>query len=705
MQLLKSRRSRSHDERGAILILTALMIILLLMIAAFATDLAAWYRQGQEQQRAADVAALNSVQAYDSELKSYLVTKGKDSFADLTGAEQDEVTILAVQDAVDAMIGSLAAGGTTIQYSPTIDGTYLTDPLLITVPLTATDGSTITMTFDRIGVSFDVTVERPGEQYFSTVLNGSSPTLSRSASAKVANCNADCSRDIVLDPPFQGFTAAAKGDGYRPLVGENGKVYAVNHHAAGSNGSIVCMDSSLKPVARCSGWDPPPNNQYYTHNKSDDYIDNARDKIYFPAYRSSTGQVGIACISTTSSHTWCPFTPLANYSRPGSGTAYIPITGLWVFPGATAAQDRMFSLTQDGQIHCIYIDSIGTSNPRCTGYPKATAVSGKSGLPSMTSSSRYPRMVLGEVINGKIYSYHDNYSSSSGTTPYGWFACWNPATDSSCSGFGAVNNNSLYDDRSREIKFTRHNTTGSPTGFCIAPRTSSASEFRHTCVSLSGSIQGQIPNLNSTFADFPYRTGSDPSLYGEGFTFDGRRLFFGQVDNNTSMGNQKIYCYDWELQTPCPNGSTPGSFVGEQVYGMVKISDECALGIGHSSTMYSFSVNSLSECTGTTVNLTIYPCLCADGVETRFGVLALPPGLQSQLLSAVGTVTPSPSSGLPTTTHDLLASDWDLSSYNGQPSLELEIAVESKKNGAGDLLWTTPFTANLALTTQPTLAE
>ncbi len=48
----------------------------------------------------------------------------------------------------------------------------------------------------------------------------------------------------------------------------------------------------------------------------------------------------------------------------------------------------------------------------------------------------------------------------------------------------------------------------------------------------------------------------------------------------------------------------------------------------------------------------------------------------------------------------------DLSSFNGDPGpLQLEIVVESKVNGAGDVLWTTPYSANLTLTVQPTLTN
>ena len=136
--------SRARDERGAILILTALVMIILLLIAALATDLGAWYRQGQEQQRAADVASLNGVQAHDLRIKAYLEDKGESRLTSLTTAEQTEAEELAMQEAVDAVIGALAAGGMNITDVPVI--TTALPPAESTATVTAVDGTVIVIT-------------------------------------------------------------------------------------------------------------------------------------------------------------------------------------------------------------------------------------------------------------------------------------------------------------------------------------------------------------------------------------------------------------------------------------------------------------------------------------------------------------------------------------------------------------------------------
>ncbi len=707
---------RRSDDRGAILVLTALVMILMLMIAAFATDLGAWYRQGQTQQRSADIGSLNAVKAYDIELKAYLASKGVTSFNSLSAAQKAEVEQIAFQAAVDAVVESLAISGTTVTVAPVLGaGCCTPKPGFSSITFTADDGTqiTITRTPDNEIV---VDIAQEGAQYFTSIVRDA-PEISRTSVAVLSNCDADCSIAIELNPPFQGFAAAAKGDGYRPLIGTNNRYYAVNHHSyrysSGSySGDIVCMDATdPNNVSRCAGWNPPVNNLYYTHNKADDYIDNNRGRIYFPAWKRSSDDLGIACITTDSTPSWCEFTKLTNWDRTGGGQyGYIALNGVWVT--GSYPNERMFAMDQRGKMYCVELSDIGnsgTNTTQCPGYPKNTDMYGKTGLLSLGSSGS--KIVLGELINGRyLYTFADTTRSSA---PFGWYQCWDTLTNNGCSSWSdAKQQNGFYDDRQRELKFIRHNTAGVPVGFCTAPRTSYQSEFRHHCVSLSnGSTMAPIPNFHDTFDHFVSDPSSstEPSLYGEGFTWynedgKGERVFFGVVDNNPVNVTPQIYCYSWLDQAPCPNGSTPGAFEAEQIYGMVQVSEDCVLGVGHSSQMYSFSAKYLTKCTGSSVDTLVYPCFCNNSTETRYGILELPPELINVLESAEATVIGT--DGTVVTHPDLISESMDLSSFNGDPGpLQLEIVVESKVNGAGDVLWTTPYSANLTLTVQPTLTN
>jgi len=436
------------------------------------------------------------------------------------------------------------------------------------------------------------------------------PDISRDGTAVISNCNADCSRDIELEPPFQGFAAAGKGDGYRPLVGENDTIWTVNHHAgagAVSNYSIVCMDTNTE--AQCANWSAM-NQKYNTHSKADDVIDNDRDKIYFPANNGTTA--GIACVRTDVRQ-WCSgnqeFTSLTNNPHNFSyswGQPMLSIHGVWRV--GDYPNDRLFAIGQDGKIHCF--------------------------LP----------------VN-------------SGLTSYG--------------GWGAM-------------KFIRYNASGNQVGMCISPGFTSINgtiSLPHECISLTGSIQGDVPGLTLN------SNGDTGLTFGEGHTWlgpDGEAMmFFGSLSSNT------INCYDWVTSSFC------GAFTGVDIYGMTTLNKECVIGVGDSANFYTFNPLTQEACTGSEVETDVWPCACADGTY-RYGVLELPPELLAVLESAEATV----SGGGMSETGDLLASPMDLSGFNGVAGpLKLVISVDSKLDGDGNLLWTETYSASLALTVQPTLAE
>ena len=54
-------RARDRDERGYVIMMSALLILPLMAFAGFATDIGAWYSQAAKMQRAADAAALAGV--------------------------------------------------------------------------------------------------------------------------------------------------------------------------------------------------------------------------------------------------------------------------------------------------------------------------------------------------------------------------------------------------------------------------------------------------------------------------------------------------------------------------------------------------------------------------------------------------------------------------------------------------------------------
>jgi len=676
------------SDRGAILILSALIMILMLLIAAFATDLGAWYRQGQEQQRSADVASLNGIQAYDSFRKAYFVTNGASIWTDLDDDQREEAEEGAMEAAMDAMLGILSAGGTTVSQTP--EYVFNPPPGESTATVTADDGSIITVTRTIEG-EMQVSIERPGKQYFSSVV-ASAPNIAKSSTAVLSNCGAECSQDIELAPPFQGFQATGEGDGYRPLIGNNGRIWTINHHAdRPGDGDIVCMQRSTQ--AECSGWAPLDLSPYTTARKSDDWIDNSRDRIYFAGTDRNTDEFGIVCVDANIRQ-FCgggaEFTKLHD-SNLSQGGNYNYATGSGVFMVRSGGVDRLFVMGQDATIHCVYADSLGSPGANCAGYPKQTALFGHENIPSLSQDSY---MVYGEIINGQIYFYHDKTRDEGGA-----FQCWNPATDSQCvwangSGYTEFNQPITV----RPIKFVKYKSDGSgeANGFCIAQEADASQSLQHWCVDLQGVSQPEIPNLRYNTADFG---GSGDYIYSEGFSIDGKRTVWGTRGGDSRF----IFCYDWAAEASC---GPP--LVGEQQYGFAELTPDCILGVGHSSELFSFNPNTMTPCTGTKVTVDVWPCDCLDGTF-RYGTLELPAALKAVLISAEATVTGVTDENVTVTEGpiDILNQPFDLSGFNGiDGPLSLEIVVDSEVDeGTGQLLWTTTYDAQLALIVQPTLSD
>lgn len=663
-------QSHEHprDERGAVLIMSALIMMLLMSIAAFATDLGAWYRQGQAQQRAADVSSLNGIQAYDREAKVYLEVLGVNSWADLSTAQRTEGERLAMAEAINTIMGLLETSGYSFSSSPvevqlSPQPNAPGDESVYTV--TTDNGTQVTIT--RSGDTTVVSLSGEGQQYFSNLLRDA-PQITRKSTAAISNCNADCSRDIPLEPPFAGFAAKGNGDGFRPLVGDDNRVWLVNHlwdkGFNGGTGSIVCMD--VKEQAICADW-APLDRPLYGANRPADVIDNARNKIFYPGIdRSDSWTFQIGCVNTDVR----------------SNCSTTSIGGGWG-GGPWMVNDNIWAVSSSGDMYCIDPDNVDTANPWCAGYTSSGKASAAAGS---VSNGVY---VVGEVIGSKIIMYHPSHRI--------WH-CWDASTDTSCSSATTGSLWSGYDG----TKFLRYNSSGSAIGLCFAVESINASaEFMtHECMSSAGSVSyNPIPGLNMSA---PNSWGwSSGGQWGEGYTWNGQKLYM------SFWPSHRINCYDWTTSSTC-DPIDAVAFDGGDIdfYTFNSFNEDCVISLGDVSKFYTFDPNTGEVCTGSTVRTTITPCACGDGVNSRYGVLEIPEEIYAVLNSASAVVSDTSGNEL-LVIPDLLAGAVDLSSIDGNTygSVELIITVDSKVDANDIPLWKEPFNASLTLTVQPTLTS
>ncbi len=184
-----------HRERGAVLALVAVMIMVVLGSAALAVDLAALDRRGQQLQSVADAASLGAVATW--------VSTGDASAA----AETTRELIIA-----NGFGGEVAYA---IQ-------TPSANELMVTV-----------------------TDESP--QLFLTSIIGAGGTIERAATAYLAECVSPCGLHVDVPAPGTSITPSQPIDGFAPIL-VGAKVYSISR----SGNQIACLDRVL--AQDCPGY-------------------------------------------------------------------------------------------------------------------------------------------------------------------------------------------------------------------------------------------------------------------------------------------------------------------------------------------------------------------------------------------------------------------------------------------------------------------
>ena len=666
--------STEDRERGAVLILSALIMVLILMIAAFATDLGAWYRQGQQQQRAADLGSLNGINAYDRELKAYFTSQGASSWGDLNAAQQATAEQQAMQAAYDAVVAVLEGAGTTVSASPVM--AISPPPGESTATVTADDGTLIVIT-RTVDNEIIMSVTQPGTQYFSSVVRGA-PDITRTATAVVSNCSATCNIPIVLNPPFAGFSEAGKGDGFGPLVYGN-EIWAVNHHVRStSEGEIVCMNRITETF--CSPTGQFSLGDYNTGNRPVEHIDTTRGKIYFTVRDDSSDKSGLACFSVAA-RGYCstPFRALWDQSS-HSWPQVVNASGPW------ASGNKLYVINQEGTLACVDADTMAT----CGSWN--TAAFGHPAMPALSDSAH---IINGEKSGSKIYFTH---YVSSGVV----FHCWDLATNAVCANWTAAKLAASVagDDDSRLTFFKYDSSTHQPNGICVVSLLADPAAALATavaCYDLSGNGPTTIPGMSTHLSNLAQ------TWAGDSYSWQGRRTFFAGGNSNNSA------CWNWEVS---PSGAACGilDHFSQQVdptypYAFAELTSECIIGLGHESRFFSFNPVGLTNCVDTSTTTTINPCQCTQGSGNRWGLLEVPSDLLNDVDAIEATVT-APDGTVLFNQLDLMASGGQLDLSGVDPSyayLTLVLEVQSKLDVNGDPQWSNPYTADLAVVVQPTL--
>ena len=690
---LRNRVNRRGDERGAILILTALVMLLLLFIAAFATDLGAWYRQGQAQQQAADVSSLNGVQAYDREVQAYLESFGPGYvWLDLTLVEREAGERQAMFAAVDTIVGLLETSGLVFSNTSPDSVSLATPPNVAgdmsVVVLTADDGTVVRIVRGVVELAsgelvstISVTLTAPGDQFFSNLLRDA-PQISRTGESTVSNCGAECNQPITIDPPFTGFNAGGSGDGFAPLLngnpfaGQATQVWAVNHHANWKSGEvdngvgeIVCRDLlTTSPCTPQSAWGL---DNYFTTTWPQEVLAEDLGKIYFPATQRSTGLAGVGCFDIhegqfcDNQFTGFWLVPHAldaagnpqpdGFDAENLGSSHA--TAVYRYSTTTpTVRDEIWVLGDHGFFGCITPsadDSGGMAPCQTVTDPVTGAVSARqyptaavsSGTLSTEGHTGPARISWGKINPDNPQELHGFIRDRDEDVI---FHCFNFETRSPCWTYQASHDAGNTADRAiGPGGFQAFNSAGAYQGVCAFSNRPTGTNDEVTCRSKTGGGLATPNNVKKSIEGIGNRFIGDTFLWRDE---DGvaRRMFFpgGHSD--------RVTCYDFVTQNTCAERTdgwlnvvdtlptvgrdtdNNGKFV--EPYGLVALTRECLLGLGDESVFFTISAENLTGCTDSITSTVIEPCRCTGSGTPNWAAIQLPVDLLSSVDGIEATV-------------------------------------------------------------------
>lgn len=340
-----------EPERGAVLLIVAMLTVVLILSAGFAVDIGAWYTRAEELQQAADSAALAGA-------------------ADFVSSNYDQTV---AQNKVDEILRQ--------------NGLDPADPDI-----------TVNTTFDPVTGRVGVEVGDEDVDIFFSRLVQADMGIARSAMAEQDTCGSSCVHSVEIPPPLGAVGFAGSGDGWAPmLLGE--RVFAINHHSeVETGGDIVCVDRQTE--AMCTGY---PKNISPLQPAGTDWtvpVAVVGSQIFYHAQRANDFVLGCFDVSIDDA---CGggHIVLANLTDPGGDHDYQSRGG-----GTILAEDGRIFVFSEEETFCVDPETYTS----CTGYPQANGFADSGIVAGTLSGAQQSSLQLGD----RIYVSHTWYLEQTG---------------------------------------------------------------------------------------------------------------------------------------------------------------------------------------------------------------------------------------------------------------------------------------------------
>jgi hypothetical protein len=347
-----------------------------------------------------------------------------------------------------------------------------------------------------------------------------------SAGAETATYSTYSAIQSVPVPPASSFAGSGGGDGWAVAMSEKA-VYNVFHHQ--DILQVAChLQSNAEP---CAEWpktitEPGTGDNFATQPQPGLYLDQHTGKLYVFATRIPDDTGGVVCIDTTSSAAdpFCGFTELT-----GKGEA--PLTASREISGMSIPMQigtRWYSFnfaegTQTGTKNELTCFDISTDLP-CAGQPYAVTIpagngstAGQGNEPTGETAAIGGKTIIPLLIEGTS-----------------WLACFDDATQSSCTGQWPV-----------KLSFNYTASFGSP-----FPLLDAGGKTLGLCLPASGdpcyNLEGESV---TTPANMPSVIGETEEWNGPGLTI-GPRVY---VPHAFSADGEVVDCFDYSTGESCTN--------------------------------------------------------------------------------------------------------------------------------------------------------
>lgn len=623
----RAARARAKDETGAVLMIVAMLVLILMLCAAFAVDFGSWYARAERLQNAADTAALAGANEFD-----------------LTSDRG-----LAEARVLDVLAQNGIFNSDTINIQLTYPGELDLDQGEVRVSITDND---VDLFFASLVID--------------------NMQLRRDATALVDNCGSVCTSTLQIPPPFNEISLIGSGDGTLPIV-VGDRIYGINHHVYGGN--IVCI--SIPDEAHCptsEGWSGgakavSPGFELLTENMTTTEVWD--DKIFWLGQRSNG--MYLACFDTDTNNA-CTYGPQLVDSL-GWNTS-LSFTNRARASALTKIDNRLYVFTDEHNVHCRMVSDFSLC-PTFTTNGKPAGLNDLPDMPSGSNAAMSDRII--DEDNNHIY-VSTHFRAGTSVANYGIRVhCWDADIDLKCGHW--PNSVKILPSSSAgspwlegRLYFNR-DSSGNRTGVCAT------GEGDRQCLSMTGSYVSEsadgFGNLDTLLGPLP------------GGNFLGKHMYIPPPVNRLIINvgftnNVPTRCWDFNTSSYC--GGIDGGGTKDYGYAMV---GGCIISLGDTSSFWMFSTDMTQDCDEGVAETMIFPCVCYNG-DTHWGSVLVDGNLDAvngpYLAFTVDAVAPD---GTNVRTADLLQTGGvvDLDGISADYAfLRLKVTVKTKP---GENPWAT----------------